>query len=172
LHFAAVRERFEKQMADYLVEVGRRLHDARIQNRPDLTSHEKAAHELQATHGVVVSGKQYGRWERGESEPRTDKREAIAAMLRVDVTDIWGLPPIAPEVELRAQLDRLEARLDAIAKHLGIDHAEVRDALSRLAEGPALEDAPEADGQPPPDERGPENPGAAQPTLAQRKRQS
>jgi hypothetical protein len=97
LQFAELRARFEEQMAEHLAAVGRRLREARERNRPDLTSHEKAAHELSKA-GVIVTGKQYGRWERGESEARSDKREAIASMLGTSVESLWGEPPIAPEV--------------------------------------------------------------------------
>lgn len=109
MHFAEMRARFERQMSAYMQDVGRRMREARERNRPDLTSHEKAAHEL------GVSGKQYGRWERGESQPRPDKWSAIAEMLDVSVESLRGSPPIAPEEELRAQLTRIEEKLDAIA---------------------------------------------------------
>lgn len=119
LHFAAMRDRFERQMADYLADVGRRLREARERNRPDLSSHAKAARELENL-GVTVSEKQYGRWERGESEPRGDKRKVIATMVGVEVADLWGNPPIAPEQELRDQLDRIETMLDRLLDHFGI----------------------------------------------------
>jgi DNA-binding XRE family transcriptional regulator len=93
-------------MAAYTADVGRRMREARERNRPDLTSQEAAAQE------IGVSGKQYGRWERGESQPRSDKWTPIAHMLRVPVEDLRGRPPALPEEELRAQLDRIEAKVD------------------------------------------------------------
>lgn len=114
LHFPELRARFERQMADYLADVGRRLRDARLRNRPDLDSIPKAARELQDKHGIDISEKQYGRWERGESEPRGSKRDALAAMLGIRKEEIWGEAPIAPEEELRAQLNRIEETLAKI----------------------------------------------------------
>jgi len=110
-------------MADYLAEVGRRLREARERNRPDLSSHDKAARELE-NYGVVVTGKQYGRWERGESEPRGNKRDKLAEMLGTTKEAIWGKPPLAPEEELREQLDRIEQhvhRIDEMLRLLGAE---------------------------------------------------
>jgi hypothetical protein len=138
LQFAELRARFEQQMAEHLAAVGRRLREARERNRPDLTSHEKAAHELSKA-GVIVTGKQYGRWERGESEARSDKREAIASMLGTTVEALWGEPPIAPEVELRQQLGRIEQKLDLVLDAMGISPsgaAEAAEAAGRASAKP------------------------------------
>lgn len=132
LHFAALRARFERQMADYLADVGKRLREARLRNRPDLSSHEKAARELEKF-GVTVTGKQYARWERGESEPRGDKRTHIAEMLGMTRDEIWGQPPIAPEEELRAQLDRIEANQGKILADIASMRDERAAAEARLA---------------------------------------
>lgn len=125
LHFPALRARFERQMADYLADVGRRLRDARLRNRPDLDSIPKASRELQDKYGIGNSEKQYGRWERGESEPRGAKREALAKMLHVRPEDIWGEAPIAPEDELRAQLQRIESKLDDVLAGQRVIRAEL-----------------------------------------------
>lgn len=132
LHFGALRARFERQMADYLADVGQRLREARLRNRPDLTSHEKAARELEKF-GVTVTAKQYARWERGESEPRGDKRTHIAEMLGITRDQIWGQPPIAPEEELRAQLDRIEASQQTILAEIAVTRDERAAAETRIA---------------------------------------
>lgn len=116
LHFAELRARFERQMAAYTEDVGRRIRRARESNRPDL-SQEAAAHE------VGVSVKQYGRWERGESSPRADKWERLAEVLGVPVVEIRGELPAVAEHELRIQLGRLEVKLDALLVHAGINPA-------------------------------------------------
>lgn len=112
-------------MAAYSQDVGRRMREARERNRPDLTSQEAAARELD------VSSKQYGRWERGESTPRSDKWELIAEMLRVPVDELRGEPPAIPEDDLRAQLDRIEATVNGLADQVGaieVQLAAIRDA--------------------------------------------
>lgn len=111
LHFATVLARFEAQMAAYSADVGRRMREARTRNRPDL-SQEAAAHE------IGVSSKQYGRWETGKSQPRAANWAKIAEVLQVAVDDLRGKPPIAPEQELRDQLDRIETTQDKILGEL------------------------------------------------------
>lgn len=132
LHFGEFRARFERQMADYLADVGRRLREARQRNRPDLDSIPKAARELKDVHGVDVSEKQYGRWERGESEPRGSKRDALAAMLRVRKEDIWGEPPLAPEDELRADMKALKNSLRTIRAEIATLSTELAQSEARL----------------------------------------
>lgn len=146
LHFAELRSRFERQMADYLADVGRRLREARLQNRPDLDSIPKASRELHEKFGIINSEKQYGRWELGKSEPRGAKREALAKMLRVRPEDIWGEPPIAPEEELRQQLNRIEDKLDRLLDYF---------ATTAIAE--AVEEAARSDSR----KKSQSNPGHA-----------
>lgn len=106
---ADILANFERQMADYTQNVGKRIREAR-ERIPDL-SQEAAARE------VGVSVKQFGRWERGESQPRRqEKWDRLAEVLGVSVDDLRGEPPEVydPESELRMQVDRLEEKLDAI----------------------------------------------------------
>jgi transcriptional regulator with XRE-family HTH domain len=119
-------------MAEYLADVGSRMRQARLRNRPELSSHEKAARELEKF-GVTVTAKQYARWERGESEPRGNKKTHIAEMLGVTRDEIWGQPPIAPEEELRAQLDRIEANQRKILADIAVTRDERAAAEARIA---------------------------------------
>jgi transcriptional regulator with XRE-family HTH domain len=119
-------------MAEYLADVGSRMRQARLRNRPELSSHEKAARELEKF-GVTVTAKQYARWERGESEPRGNKKTHIAEMLGVTRDEIWGQPPIAPEEELRAQLDRIEANQREILAEIAVTRDERAAAEARIA---------------------------------------
>jgi transcriptional regulator with XRE-family HTH domain len=138
LHFAELLARFQRQMADYEEEVGRRIKRARLQNRPDLTSHESAAREF-----GNISSKQWGRWERGESLPRAANWNRLAEVLQIEVAELRGDPPAIAEHELADQLDRIEAKLDAILATVSPSGlAEVLEAeAARLAERRKRSDA-------------------------------
>ena len=143
LHFGELRARFERQMADYLADVGRRLREARLRNRPDLDSIPKAARAFETATGIHVSEKQYGRWERGESEPRGAKRDGLAAMLGIRKEEIWGEPPVAPEDELRAALAELRSGQKEILRQL----AGLRSAIRLLTAAPSRQPTARTPGQ-------------------------
>jgi DNA-binding XRE family transcriptional regulator len=122
-----MRARFERQMASLRRRRGQRIREARERNRPEL-SQEDAAHEM----GVSV--KTIGRWERGESQPRDKQWEPLARMLKVGVEDLRGQPPIAPEAELKAQLDRIEANQQLLLAYFGIEPDEEGEPATRFAD--------------------------------------
>src|SRR5205807_1033259 len=75
----------------------------------------------QAARLAGISFRQYQRWESGQSDPRDVNLLALA--------NAWGLPidelrppdPEHEEQEVRDQLDRIEAKLDAVMKRVGLD---------------------------------------------------
>jgi hypothetical protein len=72
-----------------------------------------------------VSSKTIGRWERGEVQPRDKQWKPLAKALRVGVDDLRGAPPLMPEQQLRAQLDRIEANQEALAGAIDAISAQV-----------------------------------------------
>jgi transcriptional regulator with XRE-family HTH domain len=125
-------------MADYAEDVGRRIREARENNRPDL-SQEDLAHEL------GVTGKTVGRWERGESQPRGRQWEPLAKLLQVEVGDLRGQPPAVPAEDVTETLARIESKLDRLMAVIGLDDetADLNsavDAFARALEARAEDD--------------------------------
>jgi transcriptional regulator with XRE-family HTH domain len=68
-----------------------------------------------AAHAVGVSVSTWGDWERGKHDPYETNWRRIEQTFEVDATEIRGEPPTASvNVELRAQLDRIEQKLDQL----------------------------------------------------------
>lgn len=94
---------------------------------------------IERMEGVATENDLY-RWERGQHRPKDDTLETLARALEVDAAYF-----LAPEPEpgtadviplmrpgnFQAQLDRVEAKLDAIRDHLGIISDDDRSGLER-----------------------------------------
>lgn len=73
---------------------------------------------------IGVDKRTVERWEAGEREPQTKKLKALADHWSVDVGDLR--PDLeAEERALRDQLDRIEAKLDALLRVLDVDPAAI-----------------------------------------------
>lgn len=127
------RRRFELMAAEYLERIGARI--AARREELGLTQ-EDVARELPGK----VTGQRVSLWERGKHRPRDDSLEALARILRVDVSYFMsqepekqnGTPDLFAGESDQPQLVAIESKLDALTQVL----AENNRLLRALAVGP------------------------------------
>lgn len=115
------RLRFELMAAEFVASMGARIRERR--EELGMTQHQLA----RALPGDVLHT-QVSKWERGINRPRDDTLDAIAKALKVDVSYFMTSPPDKSETPNllgagASQLDRMEAKLDAILQALDVKDA-------------------------------------------------
>src|SRR4051812_6114904 len=126
---ALARRRLELVAAEYVVRMGRRIAQAREEAG---MSQNDLARALPGKVGAQMVSK----WERGLHEPRSDTLEAIARVLKRPVAYFMadepepGTPDLMGTLNGDSQLDRIEqenqrieAKLDALLEHFGVELA-------------------------------------------------
>lgn len=103
-------------MASYQERVAARI---KAERKSRGLSREEAARQ------AGISFRQYQRWETGQSEPRDSNLRQLAEAWSVTVESLRPPDPEHEEQDVRDQLDRLEAKIDALLAHAGLDAAEV-----------------------------------------------
>lgn len=93
--------------------------------------------------GGATDGNQVSKWERGANRPTDPTLEKLAGALQVEVSYFHTSPPANGTGDLmnafsgeEPQLDRIEAKLDAIVAHFGLTiptPSEVADAFEAAA---------------------------------------
>lgn len=122
----AARARFALQMAQQAKKVGDRIAYERDQKG---WSKAEMARQMPGT----VSGNDVYRWESGKHMPRSDTLDAIADLFGISQADLhagapdedYGASGGGGDKRGATQLDRIEAKLDLILKHLGPSPQEV-----------------------------------------------
>jgi transcriptional regulator with XRE-family HTH domain len=140
------------QLPAFRLTVAARMEDYRERMAANIARERRRRGEspLEIAVAIGVDKRTVERWEAGEREPQTKKLRALADHWQVAITDIR--PDLeAEERELRDQLGRIEAKLDALLVHAGLDAAEIAIAAEqslRVIEGAAGTPASGAPSQP------------------------
>lgn len=102
-----------------------------------------------------ISFRQYQRWETGTSEPRDANLRQLAEAWDIPVDELRPPDPEHEEAAVRDQLDRIEDKLDAVLRALGVSDEplepparQAADAAERLAQRAEQTRRSSARGQP------------------------
>ena len=152
--------------AEHVERLGARIAERRLElkdQRGDEFTQGAVARKVGDILGKTsISGTSVSRWERGEHRPSDDSLDALATVLETTVADLMSgpqadRPSATPDVmgnlneadplaAVRAQLDRMERLLTALASRLGVDVRDLEvESLVELVPGeeatsqPALE---------------------------------
>jgi transcriptional regulator with XRE-family HTH domain len=133
--------RFALQMAAFAEKIGQRMRERReeLKESDPRWTQDYAARQVRDD----LTGAQYARWERGEVMPREDTIEDIAKALGLRVDDLYGPAERAStgrvlgfKEEDAAREIRMEAKLDALLAHHGVDYLAPDNALRRAEDAP------------------------------------
>lgn len=115
-----LRRRFEEMASEHVKRMGARIKD----RREELGLTQKQLADLV---GGATDGNQVSKWERGANRPTDARLEKIAEALQVQPAYFHTPPPAGGTGDLmtafspeRSQLDRIEAKLDAILAHFDL----------------------------------------------------
>jgi DNA-binding XRE family transcriptional regulator len=131
--------RFALQMAAFAEKIGQRMRERReeLKESDPRWTQDYAARQVRDD----LTGAQYARWERGEVMPREDTIEDIATALGLRVEDLYGAEGSAGahlgfrEEDVAREI-RMEAKLDALLAHHGVDYLDPDNALRRAEDAP------------------------------------
>lgn len=151
------------QLPAFRLTVAARMEDYRERMAANIARERKRRGEtpLELAVAIGVDKRTVERWETGEREPQIKKLRGLAEHWHIPVTQIR--PDLeAEERDLRDQLNRIEAKLDALVAHAGLDAAEIVAAAEpslRVLEGAAgtpagAEPSPSGTPQPEPEPTG------------------